>query len=148
MARPDSPPSVFEYILPGICRWDTSRVEPGRRPAFAGVAGEGEWGLMHLTLREEERIQIWAAAEMARRRLERGVKLNYPEAIALICDELLERAREGSIPMLTDMMEYGATILKRDDVMTGVPEMMKVVQVEALFPDGTKLVTVMNPIRE
>ena len=100
---------------------------------------------MHLTVREEERIQIWAAAEMARRRLDRGVKLNYPEAIALICDEILERAREGSIPMLTDM---GATILKRDDVMTGVPEMMKIVQVEAMFPDGTKLVTVMNPIRE
>ena len=72
---------------------------------------------MHLTVREEERIQIWAAAEMARRRLDRGVKLNYPEAIALICDEILERAREGSIPMLTDMMEYGATILKREDVM-------------------------------
>lgn len=102
---------------------------------------------MHLTLREEERIQIWAAAEMSRRRLERGVKLNYPEAVALICDEILERAREGSIPMLTDMMEYGATILKRKDVMTGVPEMLNILQVEALFPDGTKLVTIMNPIR-
>ena len=102
---------------------------------------------MHLTLREEERIQIWAAAEMARRRLERGIALNYPEAVAVICDELLERAREGSIPMLTDMMEYGATILKKKDVMKGVPEMMKIIQVEALFPDGTKLVTVMNPIR-
>ena len=118
------------------------------RSVPAGAASEGERGLMHLTVREEERIQLWAAAEMARRRLDRGVKLNYPEAIALICDEILERAREGSIPMLTDMMEYGATILKRDDVMTGVPEMMKIVQVEALFPDGTKLVTVMNPIRE
>jgi urease gamma subunit len=102
---------------------------------------------MHLTVREEERIQIWSAAEMARRRLGRGLQLNYPEAVAVICDEILERAREGSIPMLTDMMEYGATILKRKDVMTGVPEMMKIIQVEALFPDGTKLVTVMNPIR-
>jgi urease gamma subunit len=102
---------------------------------------------MHLTLREEERIQIWSAAEMARRRLSRGLQLNYPEAIAVICDEILERAREGSIPMLTDMMEYGATILKRKDVMKGVPDMMKIIQVEALFPDGTKLVTVMNPIR-
>ena len=102
---------------------------------------------MHLTVREEERIQIWSAAEMARRRLGRGMQLNYPEAIAVICDEILERAREGSIPMLTDMMEYGATILKRKDVMKGVPEMMKIIQVEALFPDGTKLVTVMNPIR-
>jgi urease gamma subunit len=102
---------------------------------------------MHLTVREEERIQIWSAAEMARRRLGRGLQLNYPEAIAVICDEILERAREGSIPMLTDMMEYGATSLKRKDVMKGVPEMMKIIQVEALFPDGTKLVTVMDPIR-
>lgn len=102
---------------------------------------------MHLTVREEERIQIWSAAEMARRRLGRGLQLNYPEAVAVICDEILERAREGSIPMLTDMMEYGATILKRKDVMKGVPEMMKIIQVEALFPDGTKLVTVMDPIR-
>ena len=103
---------------------------------------------MHLTLREEERIQIWAAAEMSRRRLERGLRLNYPEAVAVICDEILERAREGSIPMLTDMMEYGATILRREHVMEGVADMMKIIQVEALFPDGTKLVTVMNPIRE
>ena len=103
---------------------------------------------MHLTLREEERIQIWAAAEMSRRRLENNVLLNYPEAVALICDEILERAREGSIPMLTDMMEYGATILKREHVMEGVPDMMTILQVEAVFPDGTKLVTVMNPIRD
>jgi len=101
-----------------------------------------------MTVREEERLQIWAAAEMARRRLGKGVKLNYPEAVALICDEVLERAREGSILVLVDLMEYGATILTRADVMEGVPEMMKIVQVEALLPDGTKLVTVMNPIRE
>ena len=103
---------------------------------------------MHLTLREDERIQIWAAAEMSRRRLEKGIRLNYPEAIAVISDEILERAREGSIPMLTDMMEYGATILKREHVMEGVAEMLTILQVEALFPDGTKLVTVMNPIRD
>jgi urease gamma subunit len=103
---------------------------------------------MHLTLREEERLQIWTAAEMARRRLERGVRLNYPEALALISDEILERAREGSIPMLVEMMEYGAHVLRREHVMDGVPEMVKMVQVEALFPDGTKLVTVMNPIRD
>lgn len=103
---------------------------------------------MHLTLREEERIQLWAAAEMSRRRLEKGIKLNYPEATAVIVDEILERAREGSIPMLTDMMEYAATILKRSDVMDGVAEMMTILQVEALFPDGTKLVTVMTPIRD
>jgi urease subunit gamma len=103
---------------------------------------------MHLTMREEERIQIWAAAEMARRRLEKGLRLNYPETIAVICDEILERAREGSIPMLTDMMEYGATILKREHVMDGVADMLTILQVEALFPDGTKLVTVMSPIRD
>lgn len=102
---------------------------------------------MHLTIREEERIQIWAAAEMARRRLDRGIRLNYPETVALISDEILERAREGSIPMLTDMMEYGATLLKREHVMEGVADMLTILQVEALFPDGTKLVTVMNPIR-
>ena len=102
---------------------------------------------MHLTIREEERLQIWTAAEMARRRLARGVKLNEPEAIALISDEILERARDGSIPMLADIMEYGANILKRGDVMEGVPGMVTLVQVEALFPDGTKLVTVVNPIR-
>lgn len=103
---------------------------------------------MHLTVREEERIQIWAAAEMSRKRLSRGVRLNYPEAVAVICDEILERAREGSIPMLTDMMEYGATILTSEDVMEGVKDMLTIVQVEAVFPDGTKLVTVMNPIRK
>jgi urease gamma subunit len=98
-------------------------------------------------MREEERLQIWTAAEMARRRLEKGLRLNYPEAMALISDEILERAREGNVPMLVDMMEYGATILRREHVMEGVPEMIKMVQVEALFPDGTKLVTVMDPIR-
>lgn len=103
---------------------------------------------MHLTLKEEERILLWSAAEMSRRRLEKGLKLNYPESVAVICDEIQERAREGCIPMLTDMMEYGATILKREHVMDSVPEMMRIVQVEALFPDGTKLVTVMNPIRD
>lgn len=103
---------------------------------------------MHLTIREEERLQLWTAAEMARRRLDRGIRLNYPEAVALISDEILERAREGCIPMLTDMMEYGATILKREHVMEGVPEMLTILQVEALFPDGTKLVTVMSPIRD
>src|SRR5690606_29440818 len=89
----------------------------------------------------------WSAAEMARSRLVRGVRLNAPEAIAVICDEILERAREGSIPMLADLMDYGATILRREHVMTGVAEMLPIVQVEALMPDGTKLVTVMNPIR-
>ena len=76
------------------------------------------------------------------------MKLNYPEALALICDEVLERAREGSIPMLTDMMEYGATILKKKHVMDGVADMMSIVQVEGIFPDGTKLITITSPIRD
>ncbi len=102
---------------------------------------------MHLTIHEEERIQVWAAAEMARRRLERGVKLNYPEAMALICDEVLERARDNSIPMLVDLVEYGGKILTKDHVMEPVPEMMKILQIDVKFPEGSKLVTIYNPIR-
>ncbi|HZA39510.1 MAG TPA: urease subunit gamma [Actinomycetota bacterium] len=102
---------------------------------------------MHLTIREEERLQIWTAAEIARRRLARGVKLNEPETIALISDEILERARDGSIPMVVDLMEYAKTLLTSDDVMEGVQDLVKIIQIEALFPDGTKLVTVTNPIR-
>ena len=92
-------------------------------------------------------MQIWTAAEMARRRLARGVKLNEPETIALISDEILERARDGSIPMVVDLMEYAKTLLTSDDVMEGIEDMVKIIQIEALFPDGTKLVTVTNPIR-
>ena len=103
---------------------------------------------MRLTIREEERIQIWAIAEMARRRLSRGVRLNYPEATALICDEIMDRTAEGALEMLVDMMDYGATILHREHVMDGVADILKMVQVEAVFRDGTKLVTVMNPIRQ
>jgi urease gamma subunit len=84
---------------------------------------------------------------MARRRLARGVKLNEPEAIALISDEILERARDGSIPMVVDLMEYAKTLLTSDEVMEGVQDLVKIIQIEALFPDGTKLVTVTNPIR-
>ena len=102
---------------------------------------------MHLTIREEERLQIWTAAEMARRRLARGVKLNEPETIALISDEILERARDGSMPMVVDLMEYAKTLLTSDDVMEGIQDLVKIIQIEALFPDGTKLVTVTNPIR-
>ena len=102
---------------------------------------------MYLTIREEERLQIWTAAEMARRRLARGVKLNEPETVALISDEVLEKARDGSIPMVVDLMEYAKNLLNSDDVMEGVQDLVKIIQVEALFPDGTKLVTVTNPIR-
>ncbi len=88
---------------------------------------------------------IVVAADLAQRRRSRGLKLNYPESVALVSYEVLEGARDGR--SVAGLMSYGATILKRDDVMEGVPEMMAEVQVEATFPDGTKLVTVHNPIR-
>ena len=100
---------------------------------------------MHLTAREQEKLHITVAADVARRRKERGVKLNHPEAVALITSELLEGARDGRT--VAELMSSGAEILTRDDVMDGVPEMIDDVQVEATFPDGTKLVTVHNPIR-
>jgi len=100
---------------------------------------------MHLSPREKDKLMIVVAADLARRRRERGVILNYPEAVALVTYEVLEGARDGK--SVADLMSHGATILKRDDVMEGVPEMMAEVQVEATFPDGTKLVTVHNPIR-
>lgn len=99
---------------------------------------------MKLTLREKEKLLIVVAAEVARRRKNKGLKLNYPEAIALITDELMEGAREGK--SVEELMSFGRTILTRDDVMEGVPEMIETVQVEATFPDGTKLVRVKDPI--
>jgi urease subunit gamma len=100
---------------------------------------------MHLTPREIDKLMIATAAELARRRRARGLKLNYPEAVALITADLLEGIRDGR--SVSDLMEFGATILKRDDVMEGVPEMVDEVQVEGTFPDGTKLVTVHHHIR-
>lgn len=100
---------------------------------------------MHLLPREREKLDIVVAAMVARRRLERGVKLNYPEAIALITDFLLEGARDGT--SVADLMRDGAKVLDRNQVMDGVPEMLPILQVEATFPDGTKLVTVHTPIR-
>jgi len=102
-------------------------------------------GFMHLTPREIEKLMIAAAGELARKRRARGLRLNYPEAIALITADLLEGIRDGR--SVSELMEFGATILKRDDVMEGVPEMVDEVQVEGTFPDGTKLVTVHHPIR-
>jgi len=93
---------------------------------------------------EQEKLMIFTAAEVARRRRERGLKLNYPEAVAIISAELLEGARDGR--SVADLMSFGATILGRDDVMEGVPEMVDEVAIEATFPDGTKLVTVHDPI--
>ena len=100
---------------------------------------------MHLTPREQEKLMVVVAADLARRRQARGVKLNHPESIAIITYEIFEGARDGR--SVSDLMSHGATILKRDDVMEGVAEMIHEVQVEATFSDGTKLVTVHNPIR-
>jgi urease gamma subunit len=100
---------------------------------------------MHLTPREIEKLLIFTAAEVARRRHQRGLKLNYPEAVALITADILEGVRDGR--SVADLMQYGATILTRDDVMEGVPEMIHEIQVEGTFPDGTKLITVHDPIR-
>ena len=100
---------------------------------------------MHLTPREKDKLMIVVAADLARRRKDRGVLLNYPESVALITYEVMEGARDGK--SVGDLMSYGSTILKKDEVMDGIPEMIHEVQVEATFPDGTKLVTVHNPIR-
>lgn len=100
---------------------------------------------MHLTPREQEKLMIFVAAELARKRQVRGVKLNYPEAVALISAEILEAARDGK--SVADIMVLGTKVLKRDDLMDGIPEMLHEVQVEATFPDGTKLVTVHDPVR-
>jgi urease gamma subunit len=100
---------------------------------------------MRLTPREIDKLLVFTAAEVARRRRSRGLKLNYPEATALISAEILEGIRDGR--SLSDLVEFGATILSRDDVMEGVPEMLAEIQVEGTFPDGTKLVTIHRPIR-
>ena len=108
------------------------------------AAGSPTEGVMHLTTREKDKLLIAMAAVVARRRLERGVKLNHPEAIALISDFVLEGARDGR--SVVELMRDGAGVVRRDQVMEGVPEMIREVQVEATFPDGTKLVTVHDPI--
>ena len=100
---------------------------------------------MNLTPREKDKLLIAMAAIVARRRLERGVKLNHPEAVALISDFILEGARDGK--SVAQLMEAGAYVLTREQVMDGISEMIHDIQVEATFPDGTKLVTVHNPIR-
>lgn len=100
---------------------------------------------MNLTPREKDKLLVAMAAVVARRRLERAVKLNHPEAVALITDFVVEGARDGR--SVADLMQAGATVLTRAQVMEGIPEMIHEIQVEATFPDGTKLVTVHNPIR-
>jgi urease subunit gamma len=100
---------------------------------------------MHLSPRDQEKLLVVVAADLARRRQQRGLKLNYPEAVAVITYEILEGARDGK--SVAELMSFGTTILKRGDVMEGVAEMIHDVQVEGTFPDGTKLVTVHHPIR-
>ena len=100
---------------------------------------------MHLTPREQEKLLIFTASELARKRQARGLKLNYPEAVAIISAEVMEAARDGK--SVAEIMNLGATILRREDVMEGVAEMIHEVQVEATFKDGTKLVTVHDPIQ-
>ena len=100
---------------------------------------------MNLTPREKDKLLIAMAAMVARRRLERGVRLNHPESIAIISDFVMESARDGR--SVADLMEAGAHVLTRSQVMEGIPEMIHDIQVEATFPDGTKLVTIHNPIR-
>lgn len=101
---------------------------------------------MHLTPREQEKLLLFVAAELARKRQARGLKLNYPEAVAILSAEIMEAARDGR--PVAEIMVWGTTILKRADVMDGVAEMIHEVQVEATFPDGTKLVTVHDPIQD
>lgn len=100
---------------------------------------------MHLTSREQDKLMIVVAGDLARRRKTRGLKLNHPEAIALITAEVLEGIRDGQ--SVAELMNYGATILTREDVMDGIAEMIHDIQVEGTFPDGTKLVTIHDPIR-
>ncbi len=100
---------------------------------------------MHLSPREQEKLLIYVAGQLAKDRKSRGLKLNHPEAVAYITATILEGIRDGR--SVSDLMSYGATLLTREDVMSGVPEMLPEIQVEGTFPDGTKLVTVHNPIR-
>jgi urease subunit gamma len=100
---------------------------------------------VHLTPREQERLLIVVAADLARRRQARGLRLNYPEALAILSAEIMEAARDGR--SVAEIMTFGKTILKREDLMEGVAEMLHEVQMEATFPDGTKLVTIHDPVR-
>jgi urease subunit gamma len=127
----------------GRPRWDCRRICRAYGTFDARDTARG--GGMNLTPREKDKLIVAVAAMVAERRLRRGVRLNYPEAIALITDYVLEGARDGKT--VAELMRDGATVLSRAQVMEGVPEMIHEIQVEATFPDGTKLVTVHEPIR-
>jgi urease subunit gamma len=116
-----------------------------RRDAWEARITNPKKGPMHLTPREQEKLMIVVAADLARRRQARGLKLNYVEAMAILSAEVMEAARDGKT--VADIMSFGTKILSRDQVMDGIPEMIHEVQVEATFPDGTKLVTIHDPIQ-
>ena|SRR5271165_3224256 len=130
------PRSAFQVLLVGRQPW----------PIITSPLIEVSWKLppMHLSPQERDKLLIFVAAELAGARRSRGLKLNYPEAVALITSHLMEGARDGK--SVAELMSDGRSVLKRDDVMEGVPEMVAEVQVEATFPDGTKLITVHHPI--
>src|SRR6516164_1937411 len=127
-------------ISPVCARW-----RPTCRRACRGSGTAEAEESMNLTPREKDKLLVAMAAQLARRRLERGVKLNHPEAVALITDFVVEGARDGR--SVAELMRDGAGVLRRDQVMAGIAEMIHEIQVEATFPDGTKLVTVHQPIR-
>src|SRR5213076_1326369 len=140
-------PSPISLAICARPRWDCrpACLGCGMYDAWWGHAAEGGGEAMNLTPREKDKLLVAVAAMVAARRLERGVRLNYPEAVALITDYVLEGARDGKT--VAELMRDGATVLTRAQVMEGVAEMVHEIQVEATFPDGTKLVTVHEPIR-
>src|SRR5580693_3760620 len=147
MRSPCAAPMPISLAICARPRWDCRRVCRGCGMFDAWRAGRlrEEGVAMNLTPREKDKLLVAVAAMVAARRLERGVRLNYPEAVALISDYVLEGARDGKT--VAELMRDGATVLSRAQVMEGVPEMIHEIQVEATFPDGTKLVTVHEPIR-
>jgi urease gamma subunit len=151
------PKTAEKWICAGALVWQSSDISVRTQPsvlskmldAFATQAvllrAWPEGNVMYLTPREVDKLMIYTAGELARKRKSRGLRLNYPEAVALITSELLEEIRNGKT--VAELMSLGTQILKLDDVMEGVAEMVGEIQVEGTFPDGTKLVTVHDPIR-
>src|ERR1700720_2820073 len=140
-------PMPISLAICATPRWDCRRAcrASGTFDARPAGALQGGGEAVNLTPREKDKLLVAVAAMVAARRLERGVRLNYPEAIALITDYVLEGARDGKT--VAELMRDGATVLSREQVMEGIPESIHEIQVEATFPDGTKLVTVHEPIR-
>jgi urease subunit gamma len=133
-------------VLPGLqAIWGSAKRHLYDREAIPPRKVNWREAFVHLNPQEQEKLMIVVAADLARRRQARGLKLNYVEAVAILTAEVMEAARDGKT--VTDIMSFGARILTRDQVMEGIPEMIHEVQVEATFPDGTKLVTIHDPIR-